>query len=79
MGSYAHRLLLLFFAVIDLLVIIVGIGVAGIVFVIVVLAILVSLIRLIIVVTATIVRSILGGARVRCHSLSLLSLHLLLF
>jgi len=61
-----------------LLVIIVGVGVAGIVFVIVVLAFLVSLILLIIVAIAIIVRSILGGARVRCYSLSLLFLHLLL-
>ena len=73
-GSYAERLLSFV-----LLLIIVGIGVARIVFDIAVLAILVSLIRLIIVVTATIVRSNLGGARVRCHSLSLLFLHLLLF
>ena len=61
-----------------MLVLIVGIGVAGIVFVIVVLAFHVSLILPIIVVIAIIVRGILGGARVRCYSLSLLFLHLLL-
>ena len=65
-------------AVIVLLLIIVGVAVPGIVSVILVLAFLASLILLIIVLTATIVRSILGGARVRCYSLSLLFLHLLL-